>query len=226
MRESKTVVFVALAGNLGIAAPRCCLRRFIRSSTRETKLLLLLGLKLSTKPPDLEHPYGHGRKFISGLSLLPVTAKSSFIAWSNVEAINRGELQTAVNWQLSFCFSKALFANEAMLFEIKENALNPPYPVTYDGLVSQFAAVASHDRRRQLRTIKSPTLVLGAAEDGIIYIDQVKSLALEIKNSQLRILPGGHMYHIEYPEIFARMVTKFLEDEAYIQPDFRLAAAS
>jgi len=155
-----------------------------------------------------------------------VTEKSSFIAWSNIEAINRGELQTAVNWQLSFCFSQAIFQNEALLFEIKERALNPPYPVTVAGLISQFAAVASHDRRRQLRTIDSPTLVLGAAEDGIIDSDQVKLLALEIDNAQLRILPGGHMCHIEYPEIFVQAVVKFLKDPAGAKPDFTAAVTS
>lgn len=158
----------------------------------------------------LAYPQKVNRLILSASSA-KVTEKSSFIAWSNVEAINRGELQTSVNWQLSFCFSKALFANEELLFEIKEGALNPPYPVSYDGLVSQFAAVASHDRRRQLRTIKSPTLVLGAAEDGIIDLDQVKSLAREIEHAQLRILPGGQMFHIEYSEIFARTVIEFLE---------------
>ena len=94
---------------------------------------------------------------------------------------------------------------------MKESALNLPYPVNYDGLVSQFAAMTSHDRRRQLRRIKSPTLVLGAGEDGIIDIDQVKALALEIDNSELGILPFGHMYHIEYSDLFARTVIKFLE---------------
>ena len=163
-------------------------------------------------------------RLILSASSAKVTEKSSFIAWSNVEAINRGELQTAVNWQLSFCFSEALFANEAMLFEIKESALNPPYPVSYDGLVSQFAAVASHDRQRQLRTVKSPTLVLGAKEDGIMDIDQVKRLALEIDDSQLRILPGGHMFHIEYPEIFSRTVIEFLQDQVYT-PHFSMRAA-
>ena len=153
-------------------------------------------------------------RLILSASSAKVTAKSSFIAWSNVDAINRGERQTSVNWQLSFCFSKALFANEPLLFEVKERALNPPYPVSCDGLVSQFAAVNSHDRRRQLRSIKSPTLVLGAKEDGIIDIDQVKALALEIDNSELRILPGGHMYHIEYSDLFARTVIEFLEDPA------------
>ena len=159
----------------------------------------------------LAYPRKVNRLILSATSA-KVTAKSSFVGWSNVEAINRGELQTSVNWQLSFCFSKAVFANEAMLFEIKENALNPPYPVIYDGLISQFAAVAAHDRRRQLRRIKSPTLVLGAAEDGIIDIDQVKALALEIDNSELRILPGGHMNHIEYSDLFALTVIEFLED--------------
>jgi pimeloyl-ACP methyl ester carboxylesterase len=145
-----------------------------------------------------------------------VSAKSSFIAWSNIEAINRGESQTSVNWQLSFCFSKALFANEPLLFEVKESALNPPYPVSYDGLISQFAAVNSHDRRRQLRSIKSPTLVLGAREDGIIDTHQVEALACEIDDSELRMLPGGHMYHIEYSDLFAQTVIEFLQDR-YMQ---------
>ena len=143
--------------------------------------------------------------------------KSSFIAWSNIEAIKRSELETSVNWQLTFCFSRAVFANEALLSQVKENALNPPYPVTLPGLISQFAAVASHDRREQLGTIRSPTMVLGAEEDGIIDLDQVKALVGEIENAQLKILPGGHMYHIEYPYIFAQTVTEFLEKKAYYQ---------
>jgi pimeloyl-ACP methyl ester carboxylesterase len=86
---------------------------------------------------------GKVNRLILSASSSRVPAKSSFIAWSNIEVINRGELQTSVNWQLSFCFSKALFANDALLSEIKESALNASYPVTLDGLISQFAAVAS-----------------------------------------------------------------------------------
>lgn len=156
-------------------------------------------------------------RLILSASSARVNEKSSFIAWSNIQAIRRGELETAVNWQLTFCFSRALFANQALLSQVKESALNPPYPVTLDGLVSQFAAVASHDKRGQLGPIKSDTLVLGAEEDGIIDLDQVKALVDEIENAQLKILPGGHMYHIEYPYIFAQTVTEFLAKKAYSQ---------
>lgn len=156
-------------------------------------------------------------RLILSASSAKVNEKSSFIAWANIEAIRRGELETSVNWQLSFCFSNALFANEELLGQIKHRALNPSYPVTLEGLMSQFAAVASHDRRRQLRPIKSPTLVLGAKEDGIIDVDQVEALAREIEHAELRLLPGGHMYHIEYPHTFAEALIKFIGQKAYFK---------
>ena len=156
-------------------------------------------------------------RLILSASSARVSEKSSFIAWANVEAMQRGERETSVDWQLSFCFSNAVFRNKALLREIKDKALNPPYPVTLEGLMSQFAAVSSHDRRRQLGTITSPTLVLGAKEDGIIDASQVEALAREIENAQLRILPGGHMYHIEYPHIFVEALIKFLEEKVLFQ---------
>ncbi len=156
-------------------------------------------------------------RLILSASSAKVNDKTAFIAWANVEAIKRGELETSVNWQLSFCFSSALFANQELLARVRDHALNPPYPVTLEGLMSQFAAVASHDRRRQLRRIKSPTLVLGAKEDGIIDLGQVEALAREIDDAELRILPGGHMYHVEYPYIFVETLIKFIGQRAYVQ---------
>lgn len=157
------------------------------------------------------------KRLILSASSARVTAKTAFIAWANVEAIRRGELETSAHWQLSFCFSNALFANQQLLNEMKERVLNPAYPVTLQGLMSQFAAVVSHDRRRQLRPIKSPTLVLGAKEDGIIDPGQVEALAREIDNAELRILPGGHMQHIEYPSLFAETVINFIGEKAFVQ---------
>jgi pimeloyl-ACP methyl ester carboxylesterase len=156
-------------------------------------------------------------RLILSASSAKVNEKSSFIAWANVEARRRGEVETPVNWQLSFCFSSALFANQELLDRVKDRALNPRYPVTLEGLISQFAAVVSHDRRGQLRPIKSATLVLGAKEDSIVDVGQVEALAREIDNAQLRILPGGHMYHIEYPHTFAEALIRFLREKAFFQ---------
>ena len=162
----------------------------------------------------LAYPEKVNRLILSATSAR-VTQKTSFIAWANVEALRRGEVETSANWQLSFCFSSTVFANKELLNELKHRALNPPYPVTLEGLISQFAAVVAHDRRRQLRPIKSPTLVLGPKEDGIIDAGQVEALAREIENAELRMLPGGHMYHIEFPNLFAESVIRFIEEKAF-----------
>ncbi|WP_026736301.1 alpha/beta fold hydrolase [Fischerella sp. PCC 9605] len=136
--------------------------------------------------------------------------KSVFVCRSQIEAIERQEFATQVNWEVSFCFSEVLFADQARLAEVLKSALNPQYPGTLEGLISQFVAVASHDTRGQLGSIKSPTLVIGAEEDSLIRIDNVKSLAGEIKNAELKVLPGAHMCHIEKAAEFSQAVTEFL----------------
>jgi pimeloyl-ACP methyl ester carboxylesterase len=75
----------------------------------------------------------------------------------------------------------------------------------------RFAAIASHDSRGQLKAIASPTVVIGAEEDSLIVIDNLKNLAAEIKNSELIILPGTHMYHVENASEFSQTVTEFIQ---------------
>ena len=73
MGESKLAITAALAGNLAIAIVKFIASYITGSSAMiaeaihsmvdsGNQLLLLLGLSKSKKPPDLEHPYGHGRE--------------------------------------------------------------------------------------------------------------------------------------------------------------------
>ena len=81
------------------------------------------------------------------------------------------------------------------LLEIARGAVRPDRDLP--GATKQLAARAKHDTWERLAQIDLPVLVTGGEFDGIAPPENLKAIASQIPNAELKMFGGGHLFLIQ-----------------------------
>ena len=86
-------------------------------------------------------------------------------------------------------------------------------PVVEEAYRAQLAAGLGFNAELRVGAIISfPTLVLSGDADAIVPAQNSRNLAEQIPGARLRLVEGGsHLFFIEQPDDFNRIVVEFLE---------------
>jgi 3-oxoadipate enol-lactonase len=166
----------------------------------------MIAQELAIARPDLVD------KLIISASAAKFPESSVFLWKGFLDLLLHQEYEALSRWHMSLCFSHKFFDNAEVVAATLDGLMNLPYPVTVEGFTSQTAALFSYDSQGQLQNIQAPTLVLGAEEDGFFPVNMVRETAAEISNVEVQILPGSHLYYIEYPDKFSQAAIAFLKE--------------
>ncbi|MBF6600726.1 MAG: alpha/beta fold hydrolase [Dehalococcoidia bacterium] len=84
---------------------------------------------------------------------------------------------------------------------------------TPEGRAAQLAAVQAHDTFDLLPSITAPTLVAHGERDGIVPVENGRSIAARIPGARLRTWADGrHLFFVEFADEFNEAVISFLDE--------------
>lgn len=90
-----------------------------------------------------------------------------------------------------------------------EREPNPP-----EATLAQLSAITGFNAEDRVSQIQNPTLVVGAADDRVMPVENSRFLAERIPNAKLVVLKGcGHLVPIEKAEEFNEVVLRFLRED-------------
>jgi 3-oxoadipate enol-lactonase len=133
--------------------------------------------------------------------------------WTERAATVRARgVEAVADAQLERWFTPALAERRPEALERARRALLGTRPEGYAGCCE---AIASHDLRRELGSIRAPALVLAAAEDPATPPDHGRLIADAVGGARLVVLEGArHLAVVERPEESARELLGHLTAEA------------
>ena len=110
-------------------------------------------------------------------------------------------------------YSPTFFEKKDNVEQAFRRALAYPHPTKPEAIERQARGVLEWNgtRVKRLGEIKVPTLVLVGKDDILTPPSFAKAVAKGIKKSRLSVLPGGHGFFLEEPEVFNRAMLRFLK---------------
>jgi len=155
--------------------------------------LLTAAVLLSTLPcySELQHCWLDGVLALRRMDIDPLLAATAGAPW---------------------IFTPSTLADHDRAMRILRGRAGDPEPTSAEGFEAQAAAIRVFDRRAELATVTTPTLVLVGAEDVLTPPRQSIEIARCIPHATLEVLPrGGHGMLLEYPKPTLGAINSFLE---------------
>jgi len=173
-RASKRVIYAALAGNLLVALTKFVAAGFTGSSVMASEALhslidtgneglLLYGLRRAARPPDEQHPLGHGRElyFWSFIVTILIFALGAGVS------LYQGIRHVAAPEPMSYVFVNYIVLGLALVFEL----------ASWSMAVKEFRiAKGRHGYYETVRQSKDPTIFMVLFEDTAAVIGLVIAL--------------------------------------------------
>ncbi len=79
------------------------------------------------------------------------------------------------------------------------------------GARRQLEARKDHDTYSRLPTLQMPVLICGGRYDGIAAVDNQEAMLKQIPNAKLALFEGGHLFFVQDPKAYERIITFFQE---------------
>lgn len=124
-------------------------------------------------------------------------------------------LSSIIKASCCWVFSYSFLSKPENFAALVEFGLHKPYPFTQQGCEAQCAALASFDSTAWANKINVPTFIITSDQDLILSPMLSEKLVKEIPNAKYYCFQDcGHLPHIEYPELYVKVVYEFLDSLA------------
>jgi len=114
---------------------------------------------------------------------------------------------------IAWVLTGSILGDHERLHAALELRASDPEPTGYEAYAAHAEATRTFDRRAELPTVTTPTLVVVGAEDVLTPVSQSVEIGELIPGSKLVVLPrGGHGVLLEYQSRTLAVVTRFLDE--------------